>query len=82
MLEFRVKLGQDGRIIIPAECRHIMHLSPGEELVLRIENDEATLFSLHHAIQKAKEIVKSHNKNRKSMVQELIKMRRDEGQHE
>lgn len=38
MNEFRVKMHENGRIVIPAACRHLLHLKPGEELVLRVED--------------------------------------------
>ncbi len=38
MQAFRTKLGKDGRIIIPVDCRRILHLQPGEELSLSIND--------------------------------------------
>lgn len=39
MHAFRAKLGKDGRIVIPAYCRRILHLQHGEELIIHIHDD-------------------------------------------
>lgn len=75
MNEFRTKLTSNGRVVIPSAYRKQLNLALGDEIVLWIENDELHLTSLKLAYKKAQQVVMSRTKN-KSLVDELIKMRR------
>jgi AbrB family looped-hinge helix DNA binding protein len=68
---------ENGRIIIPAACRRLLDLMPGEELVLHVEDHELRVTSLKYTLKKAKALVKRHAKN-KSLVSELKKMRQED----
>jgi AbrB family looped-hinge helix DNA binding protein len=81
MNEFRIKLGNDGRILIPAFCRHQLQLQPGEELIIRVEDRELHLTSLKDSLNKAQRLVKQLAKGQ-SLVDKLIKMRHDEQDNE
>jgi AbrB family looped-hinge helix DNA binding protein len=81
MNEYRAKLGENGRIIIPAQCRKQLQLEQGEELILRVENAELHIFSLKHSLKKAQALVKRHAKN-KSLVEKLRRLRLEDTRHE
>ncbi len=81
MIEYRARLGENGRIVIPAACRHALHLEPGEELLIRIENNELHLLSLKQSLKNAQEIVKRYTKGR-SLVADLSKLRQEEKDNE
>lgn len=81
MNEFRAKMAENGRIIIPMACRRLLNIQPGEDLVLLVENQELRLFSLKHSLQSAKNIVRQHAKN-KSLVKKLKTMRKSDKSHE
>ncbi len=81
MNEYRTKLGEDGRVIIPAACRRQLHLEPGEELIIRVENSEMHLFKLKHSLEKAQSLVKHYAKNR-SLVKKLTDMREEDNSHD
>ncbi len=53
MTEYRAKLGNNGRFVIPSSCRKQLHLQPGEELILRVENCELHVLSLKRAVKNA-----------------------------
>lgn len=78
MLEFRVQITDGGRIVIPAKCRQALHLSIGDEVIIRVANDEAHLYSLQHAIKQAQELVKKRNTKKLNLTDMLIKERRSE----
>lgn len=82
MLEFKTKLSENGRIILPAKCREAMHISPGETIIVRVENDEARIISKKNLLARAQAAVTKLTKGKKSLVDELIKMRRSEAQDE
>jgi AbrB family looped-hinge helix DNA binding protein len=81
MLEYRTILNENGRIIIPAALRKQLHLQSGEELVIRVENDELHIFSVHHALKKAQAVVRKFAKN-KDLVKKLKSMRKEDSHHE
>lgn len=79
--EFRAKLSENGRILIPSDCRKQLNLVPGEDLVLRIDHDELRIFSVQHAARKAQEAVKRKAKG-KSLVQELKRQRQRDSKND
>ena len=81
MNEYRTTINENGRIIIPAILRKQLHLQPGEELVIRVENEELHIFSIQHALKKAQGLVRKYSKN-KNLVNELKSMRKDDSRHE
>lgn len=81
MQEFRTKISENGRIIIPAICRRQLHLVPGQDLIIRIENEELRIYSINHSLKKAQDLVGKHAKN-KDLVKELKKMRKEDFDHE
>lgn len=81
MREFRTKINENGRIVIPALCRRQLHLKPGENLIIRIDNDEMRIYSAKHSLEKAQKLIQKHAKD-KNLVKELKLMRRKDFQHE
>jgi AbrB family looped-hinge helix DNA binding protein len=81
MSEFRAKMNENGRIVIPAACRRLLDIKPGEDLILLVEDHELRVFSLQHSLQKAKAIVRLHAKN-KSLVKQLKTLRQSDKDHE
>lgn len=77
MHDYRAKLGDDGRIVIPAACRKELNLNPGEELIIRVENNEMHLLSLKYSLAKAQDLVQRHTK-KQSLVEKLKKMRQED----
>jgi AbrB family looped-hinge helix DNA binding protein len=77
MLEFRTKLESNGRVIIPAACRRQLQLEQGEELIVRVENDELHLISLKHALKHAQALTRKYAK-KQSLVAMLKKMRKED----
>lgn len=81
MLEFRTKLTEGGRVVIPALYRKQLQLEPGEELIIRLEDDELHLMSLKHSLKKAQALVQGYAKNT-SLVTLLKEMRKKDASHE
>ena len=84
MREFRVSLSDNGRILIPANCRKMMRIQSGDELIIRIEENDgvAEIFGLSHAVKAAQKKVKKYTKGKKPLSEQLIAMRRKESKHE
>lgn len=75
MNEFRAKIGGDGRILIPVLLRRKLKIKPGEELIIKLDNNTLQLFSLKQSLQNAQKIIKHHAKNH-SLVKKLKKNRK------
>ena len=78
MIEFKTKLAEGGRIVIPAEYRQALGLHVGDELILRLENGEVRIFTTRQAIRRAQELVHRYIPQKRSLSDELIAERRRE----
>lgn len=79
---FRVKIGTNGRLVIPAEYRKALGIAEGDELLLRLVDGELRLSSRVAAIQRAQAIVRRHVPEGVSLARELIEERRAEAERE
>ena len=82
MQEFKVIMGENGRIVIPAKCREALHLRAGEVIIIRVEGEEARICSTKIAIERAQKIVQQAMKGKKGLAKELIQFRRIEAKNE
>ena len=76
MNQIKTKLGEGGRIVIPAEYRQALGLQVGDELILRLEGRELRIFTLNQAIRRAQELVSRYIPQERSLADELIAERR------
>jgi AbrB family looped-hinge helix DNA binding protein len=77
-----VRLNEQGRIVIPAECRAAAGLKPGDELLVEvIGKGELRLRTPEQALREAQQIVALYGSGR-DLVAELIAERREEATHE
>ncbi len=81
MKAIRTKLGDGGRVIIPATFRQNLHLTTGDDLVLHMQEDAIYITTPDQALRKLQAKVRNYtNANGQdiSLVDELIAMRRSE----
>ena len=76
MHQIKTKLGEGGRIVIPAEYRQALGLQVGDEVILRLEGKELRIFTLNQAIRRAQELVNRYIPQERSLADELIAERR------
>ncbi|MFQ6028061.1 MAG: AbrB/MazE/SpoVT family DNA-binding domain-containing protein [Dehalococcoidia bacterium] len=76
-----VIVGEQGRIVIPANLRKQLGIAPGDELLTRIKDGQLLLEKPENATRRLQEMFTSQTKGR-SMVDELIAERRREAQKE
>ena len=74
--EARTRLNENGRLVIPASFRKALEINPGDEVILRLEDDELRITTLKHRIARAQRNVRKHVKPGVSLVDELIAERR------
>lgn len=72
-----VKMGTNGRLVIPAEFRNPLEVKDGDELLVRLVDGELRISTPEVAIRRAQEIVRRHVPADRSLVDELISERRD-----
>ena len=79
----RARINQQGRIVIPAECRAAAGLKPGDELLIEtVGEGELRLRTKEQAIKEAQAIVARYLPKGRDLVQELIDERRAEAARE
>lgn len=78
MQEYRTTFGENGRIIIPAPLRNIMKLIPGEEILLRYDNNSINILTMKQAVKEAQDIVIQYNKEKISLSASLKQSRLEE----
>jgi len=82
MVEARVKINENGRVVIPASIREALGVRPGDELVLRMEGDELRITSQRLLLLKAQRLIRQHANASRSLSDELIAERRAAAQLE
>ena len=78
MREFKTKLGDGGRLVIPAKYRKALDLKPGDEIVMLLEKNEIRVMGSQQAIKQAQAIVRRYIPEGRSLSDELIQERREE----
>jgi len=78
----RARVNENGRIVIPASFRKTLGINAGDEVVLRIEDDELRISTLKRRIEQAQRLVRRHVKTGASLVDELIAERREAARRE
>ncbi len=80
--ETRVRVNENGRVVIPASFRKALDISAGDEVVLRIEDDELRITTMKSRLEKARRRIRLYVKPGRSLVDELIAERREAAQRE
>jgi len=80
--ETRMRVNENGRVVIPASFRKRLGIHVGDEVVLRIEDDELRITTLKRRIERAQRLVRKHVKSGVSLVDELIAGRREATRNE
>ena len=73
-----VKLGANGRLVIPAKYRKALGLEEGDELIVRLDEGELHLSTRKLAFRRAQELVRRYVPEGISLSDELIANRREE----
>jgi AbrB family looped-hinge helix DNA binding protein len=82
ILNDRVKLNENGRIVIPAAMRAALQIKPGDELLLHLEDGELHVTTRMQRIRRAQELVRRYVPEGVSLADELIAERREAAKRE
>jgi AbrB family looped-hinge helix DNA binding protein len=80
--ETRQRVNENGRVVIPASFRKALGINIGDEVVLRMEDDELRITTLKRRVERAQSLVRKHVKRGTSLVDELIAERREAARNE
>lgn len=80
--ETRTRINQNGRVVIPASFRKALGINVGDEVVVRIEDDELRISTLKRRIERAQRLVRRYVKPGTSLADELIAERREAAKRE
>lgn len=78
-MQYHVKIGEGGRVIIPAHYRKALNLHVGDELIIRLEEGEIRLFRQLNALQKLRSRAKSTSK-KKNCTDDFIAFRKKDSE--
>ena len=73
-----VRVGANGRIVIPAAVRRALGVDAGDALLLRVVDGELRLLPRRRAVRMAQALVARHVPRERSLVEALLKTRREE----
>jgi AbrB family looped-hinge helix DNA binding protein len=73
----RMRVGQNGRMVIPAAFRKAMGIDVGDEILLRMEDDELRITTQQRRIRRAQRRAQRYLKPGASLVEELLSERRE-----
>ncbi|HXC33122.1 MAG TPA: AbrB/MazE/SpoVT family DNA-binding domain-containing protein [Verrucomicrobiae bacterium] len=78
----RMRVNENGRVVIPAPFRKALGIKAGDEVVLRIEDNELRIITLKRHLERAQRLIRKHVKEGRSLVDELIAERRESARNE
>jgi AbrB family looped-hinge helix DNA binding protein len=80
--ETRQRVNENGRVVIPASFRKALGINIGDEVLLRMEDDELRITTLKRRVERAQRLVRKHLKRGTSLADELIAERREAARNE
>jgi AbrB family looped-hinge helix DNA binding protein len=80
--EARSRVNENGRVVIPASFRKVLGINPGDEVVLRIEDNELRITTLKRRLERAQRRVRRYVKPGRLLADELIAERREAAKRE
>ena len=80
--ETRIRVYENGRVVIPAAFRKALGIATGGEVILRMEDDELRITTYQRRIERAQRRARKYVKPGISLVDELIAERREAAKRE
>ena len=80
--EIRTRVSENGRVVIPAAFRKALGIEIGDEVVLRIHDDELRITTRQQRIQRARQRARKYLPKGVSLSKELLAERREAARHE
>lgn len=78
----RVRMNENGRVVIPAAFRKALGIHPGDEILLELDDHELRITTMKLRIERAQRHVRKYVKPGVPLVDELIAERREAAKRE
>jgi AbrB family looped-hinge helix DNA binding protein len=78
----RIKIGEKGRVVIPAPFRDALGMKPGDFVDLALVDNELRVSTFRSRLERARKRVQRDTTPGKSLVDDLLEMRREEVRRE
>ncbi len=72
---FRTKITAGGRVVVPAALRKALGLKVGDEVLMRLEDNEVRFYTRAEAIRRAQAMVQQYVPEGVSLVDDLLEER-------
>ncbi len=82
MAEVRLRVNENGRIVLPVAFRRALDIRPGDQVLARLEGDEVRITTLRHRLERTQRHVRQFVKPGVSLADERIAERREAARHE
>jgi AbrB family looped-hinge helix DNA binding protein len=80
--EARLRVNENGRVVIPASFRKALGIRAGDEVVLQMKDDELRISTVKSRVERAQRRVRRYMKSGRSLADELIAERREAAKRE
>ncbi len=80
--ETRTRVNENGRVVIPASYRKMLGIKAGDEVILRMEDDELRITTMKRRLERAQRRIRQYVKPGVSLADELIAERREAAKRE
>jgi AbrB family looped-hinge helix DNA binding protein len=81
-MEITTRVNENGRVVIPASFRKALGINIGDEVVLRIEDHELRITTQRQRIERAQRRARRYLKAGHSLVEDLLRERRQAAKNE
>ena len=78
MAQVRTRIGKGGRLVVPAEYRKALGLTPGDEVILVMQEGKLRVLTVRKAIQEAQALVRQYIPEGRMLSDEITEERRRE----
>ena len=82
MAGIKTRIGQNGRLVIPADYRRALGVKAGDEVVLLLRDGEVRMLTRETSIKQAQAVVRRFVPKNRRLADELIRERRAEAARE
>jgi AbrB family looped-hinge helix DNA binding protein len=82
MHTYKTSIGENGRIIIPAKIRKEANFSVGQGVLLYVQDGEIKIASYNARLKNIQETVKTYTKDKGSLVDKLLELRKEDQENE
>ena len=76
------RVNENGRVVIPASYRKALGIKGGDQVILRMEDDELRITTMKRRIERAQRRIRQYVKPGVSLADELIAERREAAKRE